>query len=434
MEEIRDAVMEETKSESQIGGKFYETIEAPKFIDLTAPDHRPIGDDRYWFCARVGCGQNHEEEMDSEAIYKDFVLRVMAARSPSVHLRSRKDSRCRKSHPKCPSTVPPKASRSRISKLAIVSLIPQKAMDRTRPKTGQIRSAAHKHSSTPKAKGSVEAFTTPGKQNKRVPNPGSFRSVQNPRNPMVRVSRNRILAKALVFHSPKRMVKLKRSADFASSMKKMCDGVKKLEIEKKGKDLDLNHKPVPSDKSGKPLKGREVKSRVFDSLHSQKRNSGKTKCPATLKERVKEKEEFLDKNRNSELREMEKRDDTNSKNGENDKGLKQESRLEEAKDPSATKESDLENGKQHESSKTINKEKGMEAKVGERADIEEGIESDDNENASASDNNRKTDHVVGPSIERKAFGIKGTCKTAPKINAQMERRVLQVFVLKGSSI
>lgn len=33
---------------------FYETIEAPKFVDLTAPDHRPEGDDRYWFCSRVG--------------------------------------------------------------------------------------------------------------------------------------------------------------------------------------------------------------------------------------------------------------------------------------------------------------------------------------------------------------------------------------------
>lgn len=37
---------------------FYETIEAPKFVDLTAPDHRPEGDDRYWFCSRVGQNLN----------------------------------------------------------------------------------------------------------------------------------------------------------------------------------------------------------------------------------------------------------------------------------------------------------------------------------------------------------------------------------------
>lgn len=33
--------------------EFYERIEAPKFVDFTAPDYfRP--DDHYWFCLRVG--------------------------------------------------------------------------------------------------------------------------------------------------------------------------------------------------------------------------------------------------------------------------------------------------------------------------------------------------------------------------------------------
>ncbi|KAL3654539.1 hypothetical protein CASFOL_001524 [Castilleja foliolosa] len=66
--------------------EFYEEIEAPNFVDFTVPDHF-CPDDRYWFCHRVGCDQKHEEEMDSEAIYKKFVLRVMAARSPNVRLR-----------------------------------------------------------------------------------------------------------------------------------------------------------------------------------------------------------------------------------------------------------------------------------------------------------------------------------------------------------
>ncbi|KAM5549900.1 hypothetical protein ABKV19_001027 [Rosa sericea] len=61
-------------------------IEAPKFVDFTTPDQF-CPDDRYWFCMRVGCDQKHEEELDSEAIYKNFVLRVMAARSPNVKLR-----------------------------------------------------------------------------------------------------------------------------------------------------------------------------------------------------------------------------------------------------------------------------------------------------------------------------------------------------------
>ena len=37
------------------GDDFYEMIEAPKFVDLTKPDHyRPDHDDRFWFCLRVG--------------------------------------------------------------------------------------------------------------------------------------------------------------------------------------------------------------------------------------------------------------------------------------------------------------------------------------------------------------------------------------------
>ena len=37
--------------------KFYEDIEAPKFVDFTVPDpYRP--DDRYWFCLRVGKSLN----------------------------------------------------------------------------------------------------------------------------------------------------------------------------------------------------------------------------------------------------------------------------------------------------------------------------------------------------------------------------------------
>uniref|UniRef100_A0A7N0TDM6 Uncharacterized protein n=1 Tax=Kalanchoe fedtschenkoi TaxID=63787 RepID=A0A7N0TDM6_KALFE len=33
--------------------KFYEQIEAPKFVDLTVKDPVRV-DDRYWFCSRVG--------------------------------------------------------------------------------------------------------------------------------------------------------------------------------------------------------------------------------------------------------------------------------------------------------------------------------------------------------------------------------------------
>lgn len=43
-----------TIEEEEIGDEFYEKIEAPKFVDFTAPEIRRSHDDRYWFCFRVG--------------------------------------------------------------------------------------------------------------------------------------------------------------------------------------------------------------------------------------------------------------------------------------------------------------------------------------------------------------------------------------------
>ncbi|XP_010434737.1 PREDICTED: uncharacterized protein LOC104718655 [Camelina sativa] len=278
---------------------FYETIEAPKFVDLTAPDHRPEGDDRYWFCSRVGCDQKHEEFMDSEAIYKTFLLRVMAARSPSVRLRKalyRKDFSV---DPKCPNTVPAKPSRSRVSRLAMISSIPQKGNGNV-IRSKEVKVVSTNKNATPKAKvkgkESSVISSVPQKalteRKKQMHSPAAFRSVQNPpRNATIKVSENRVVAKALVFQSPKKLVKLKRSVELSSSVKKLCNGMRKLEIEKKSNGLGFNHKAGSSVPSRRPLKTREVKSRVFDSVRSQKQNDEKTKCVSTLKKRVKKKEE-----------------------------------------------------------------------------------------------------------------------------------------------
>lgn len=42
------------EEEDIIDEDFYEKIEAPKFVDLTAPDKCRPDDDRHWFCLRVG--------------------------------------------------------------------------------------------------------------------------------------------------------------------------------------------------------------------------------------------------------------------------------------------------------------------------------------------------------------------------------------------
>ncbi|KAK9941714.1 hypothetical protein M0R45_007410 [Rubus argutus] len=250
------------------GDEFYEKIEAPKFVDFTTPDHfRP--DDRYWFCMRVGCDQKHEEELDSEEIYKNFVLRVMAARSPNVKLRKALN---RKSPSlKCPLTAPAKSSKSRVSRLALISSVSHKlvdAKDKARPLHTKISAT------TPNVKAKqpscvTKALTTP-RNRKPISNPDTFRSVRNPKPKNAVVPKNRVVAKALVFHSPKKTMKTMGSLERGSNVGKLCVAMKKLEITSGKKHVLGYNKPLPSDTPRKKLRGREVKSRVFESLHSNK--------------------------------------------------------------------------------------------------------------------------------------------------------------------
>ncbi|KAE8668357.1 Proline iminopeptidase isoform 1 [Hibiscus syriacus] len=275
--QINDAGGEEV-----IGDDFYEEIEAPKFVDFSAPDCcHTEHDDRYWFCLRVGCDQKHEEEMDSEAIYKNFVLRVMAARSPSVGLRKALCKRDSRSKLECPRTVPAKSSKSRVSKLAMISSISQK-MGEAKVK---VRHVPKQSSTTPNVKAvkqsSTKALTTP-RNRKGLLNPGTFRSVRNPKLTTIEVPKDRVVAKALVFHSPKKVVKLKKSVEWSSSLRKACAGMKKLEINvgSKKNALGCNNKPL--DVPRKQLRGREIKSRVYDSLHCRKQKNEEAKSVKPL--------------------------------------------------------------------------------------------------------------------------------------------------------
>lgn len=199
--------------------------------------------------------------------------------------------------PKCPNTVPAKPSRSRVSKLAMISSIPQKGNGNIRSKEVKVVSTNKNVTPKAKAKGKESAVisSVPQKalteRKKQMQSPAAFRSVQNPRNATIKVSENRVVAKALVFQSPKKLVKLKRSVELSSSVKKLCNGMRKLEIDNKRNGLGVNHKVVSSASSRRPLKTREVKSRVFDSLRSQKQIDQKDKGVSTLKKRVKKKED-----------------------------------------------------------------------------------------------------------------------------------------------
>ncbi|KAK2447082.1 hypothetical protein QL285_006481 [Trifolium repens] len=272
-------IIEEEEEIELIDDDFYEKIQAPKFVDLTAPDKRRLDDDRHWFCARFGCDQKHEEELDSEAIYKDFVLRVMAARSPNVRLRKALNRRQREasSNLKCPNTAPAKP---RMSRMAFISSLSHKVSDK------DVKVAATPNAKVKQSPSMTKALTTPRNQ-KKVSNLEQFRSVQNKKSLTVAVpkAKSRVVAKALNFNSPKKVIGTKSSVELKSSMKALCSAMKKLEfngVKKNGEGCN-NSLPVDSSRK-KRFKGREVKSRVFDSLHSSNRKEPETNTVRCLKE------------------------------------------------------------------------------------------------------------------------------------------------------
>ncbi|KAF5760279.1 hypothetical protein HanXRQr2_Chr16g0751601 [Helianthus annuus] len=215
--------------------EFYERIEAPKFVDFTKP-YTVRTDDCYWFCSRVGCDRKHEEEINPEEISKNFVLRVMAARSPNIKLRRALNKE--HSSIKCPLSAPAKPSKPRIPRLATVpSLNSQKNGD-PQSKIGSCLKAGSTRA-TPVAKSrqvAAKYMTTP--RNKVChPNPNSFRSVQNPKATTVDVAKSRTVAKALVFHSPKKAIVLKKSVESHTPLRKICEGMKRLGIASQKKTL-----------------------------------------------------------------------------------------------------------------------------------------------------------------------------------------------------
>ena len=99
-------------------------------------------------------------------------------------------------------------------------------------------------------------MTTP--RNKMRPqNPNPFLSVQNPKPTTVELPAKRVVAKALIFHSPK-----EKSTEMRTPLRKICEGMSKLEIESQRKRIlgysckspkhnSNSKKPLPSDPSRK---------------------------------------------------------------------------------------------------------------------------------------------------------------------------------------
>ncbi|KAL7206192.1 hypothetical protein ACSBR2_018996 [Camellia fascicularis] len=206
----------------------YEKIRAPKFVDFTTSSDPYPPDDRYWFCLRVGCDQKHEEEMDPEAISKNFVLRVGYTLSPNIRLHKALNKKASSVNEKCPLSVPAKPSNSRISRLAVISSssfsFSQKMVD--------ARATKIVHNS----------FTI------CLPSPKI--ALQPKLEP-----KNRTVAKAFVFQSPKKVISIKTSSELRTPLTKICEGIKRLEISSRRKRMlgysnksskDIKHDPGKS--------------------------------------------------------------------------------------------------------------------------------------------------------------------------------------------
>lgn len=176
---------------------------------------------------------------------------------------------------KCPLTAPPKSSKSRIPRLALISSISQKVVHKP--------SAATPDSKKKQPSDVSKAFTTP-RNRKRLSNPNTFRSVRNPKATTIAVPKNRA-AKALVFNSPKKAVKTKTCSELTNTpVRTICAAMKKLEITSGKKHVLGYDKSLPiGGASRKQLRGREVKSRVYDALNSRSRNVHEPKSSRCLK-------------------------------------------------------------------------------------------------------------------------------------------------------
>ncbi|CAO2815846.1 unnamed protein product [Amaranthus hypochondriacus] len=228
--------------------EFYEEIEAPKFVDFTLPDHF-CPDDRFWFCSRVGCDQRHEEEMDSEAINKNFVLRVMAARSPNVLFRRAITRKPLSDYKKCPASAPPKSSKSRLPRLAIVSSSISKKLFLNDKKGKQKLPAS---TPNPRVKHvAAKYMTSPRRKKGSSPKANAFRSVRNTKKSSISLPKSKVMAKALVFNSPKKAaVKRKNTlVELSTPITKLCEGEKNGRIHTQTKGVTRKQsKDCTSDK------------------------------------------------------------------------------------------------------------------------------------------------------------------------------------------
>ncbi|KAL5210611.1 hypothetical protein ABZP36_006234 [Zizania latifolia] len=210
---------------------FYEDIEAPKFVDLTAPDAARPTDDTSWFCLRIGCDQNHEQ-VDPEALHRSFFMRVMAARSPNVRLQKAISRRNQSSKLKCPHSAPPKPPRARIARLSTATEAADKA---AKPKLKTHRICTLRASPTLTKEANIEAssakkkaLTTPTSKAIRT-RQEPFLSTKRQKEPVAAAKKGTVV-KALFMSTPKKDASQTPAKSQAPPLSEVCSKVRKLNL------------------------------------------------------------------------------------------------------------------------------------------------------------------------------------------------------------
>ncbi|OAY86112.1 hypothetical protein ACMD2_14884 [Ananas comosus] len=245
------------KKESEVireDDEFYEGIEAPKFVDLTAPNHsRP--DDGSWFCARIG-SIDDLIQVAIKITNKSIPMLctkvscfgfVMAARSPNVRLQKTLSRRDPRSIPKCPQSAPAKSAKSRIIRLSTVTSIPEKML-RSKLKDHPIS----KLNLTPSA----------NRLNAREKDLTSEKCLTTPRNRNCLTKKEPFLSakhhhKALFSNIKEEKIESMTPSDGRNQVSEVCNKMRKLNISSLRKDVPSRYLCISSTSKATSGKGEE---------------------------------------------------------------------------------------------------------------------------------------------------------------------------------
>lgn len=251
--------------------------------------------------------------------------------------------------------------------------------------------------STPvtKTKPVAAKYLTTPRNKKCTAEQSSFRSVQHPKPSNVEVPKSRIVAKALVFRSPKKAIKVKTSVELRTPISKLCQGMNRLEISSQRKRVLGYSSSSSKNLSSSSSRGQKLQAKPEKPLRTCKGEEAKSgrSIGTKIKEPVPKRQESKKLIGSDETRSLKNEESCDIRKQSATKVI-EESALQDSSHNEARKRSDSEATKAEEndgnenitsesSATSTDQFKGSNATEG--VDFDEG---DDKENTAASDENR----------------------------------------------